>query len=831
MDALDLIAKIKMDISEYEEGLDKAKADAEKSGGGISGAFSKVAAVGGKVMAGFAKVTAVATGAAMAGVGALVKSSVEAYSEYEQLVGGIETLFGAGGKSLQEYADSVGKTVEEAQGEYDKLLSSQKTMLDNASNAFRTAGLSANEYMNTAIGFSGALLKSVGGDTEKAAEQTNMAITDMADQANKYGKSVQEISETYTSLARGNTQTLDNLFGGMFAGTKAGLQEMLTYAEDYRASLGETVSYSADSYADIVSAIHDVSMATGVYGTTALEASTTIQGSLGMLRSAWDNLVTGLGDKNADISALIGNVVDSLVGYTNEAGEEVNGFLDNILPVVENALSAIGTLVQELVPKALDIIPGLITDVLPKLTEAATELVKGLVSALSDNMDTISSVISQVVEALVKLLPDIISLGGQIATTLGSAIMDNLDTILKAAGQILETLLSGVSQNTEKLVSAAVTIIEALAGFISDNANLVISSVVSIAMALIQGVAENAGLLISLGLDIIMAIAQAILDNIDVIIQAVPTIINGLIGGLVAHLPDMVNVWIKLMDTLEIALPQIVDSILAVLPQLLDTIVNYFLGPGLKQTLKASITMFNALVKAAVQIGASVIASIGMLVRNAASTIAGEASYLLQAGQAWFGGLLSGVTNKISEIKTKVTEFLTTLGTSIYNTIKEKVDAAKNWGSDLINNFVNGLKAKWESVKGAVTEVANIIKRLLHFSEPDEGPLKDFHTYAPDMMNLFIKGINDNKNKLYNAVTDAFDFQESITSPELNMMATTTLKGEVAGTSMESSEPTNLTVNVITELDSEVINKKSYKYTLNQLGADTRALKVATGGY
>jgi hypothetical protein len=829
MDVFDLVAKLKMDISEYEEGLDKAKKSAEKSGGGIGGVLSKVASVGGKALVGLTKVTAAAVGAATAGVGALVKSSVEAYGEYEQLVGGIETLFGAGGKSLQEYADSVGKTAEEAQGEYDKLLSTQKTMLDNASNAFRTAGLSANEYMNTTIGFSGALLKSVGGDTEKAAEQTHMAITDMADQANKYGKSVQEISETYTSLARGNTQTLDNLFGGMFAGTKAGLQEMLTYAEDYRASLGETVSYSADSYADIVSAIHDVSMATGVYGTTALEASTTIQGSLGMLSAAWQNLVTGLGDKNADISQLIGNVVDSLVGYTDEAGKHVNGFLDNLLPIIENSLSAIGTLVQKLVPNALDIIPGLITDVLPKLSSAATELVQGMVSALSDNMDTISSVISQVVTSLVKLLPDIIALGGKIATTLGSAIIDNLDIILDAAGQILEMILKGMSENAGKLVDVAVQVIEMLAGFFTDNIDLVVQSAILIVMGIAQGLMDNLDVLLAAAFDICTSLAEAILNNIDVIISAIPPLIQAFVDSLVKFLPKMTEAWVKLMDCIELALPEIIDAILAALPKLMDTLVNYWLGDGFQQTFRASVIMFGALTKALGMAALQIVANIGMFVRGIGSQIAGEAGNILSSAKTMFMGLVNGAASIAGSLGAKVGSLITTAK----NKISEGLSAFTSYGRDMVQNFINGITEKLSALKDKVKSMADTIKSYLHFSEPDVGPLSDFHTYAPDMMDLFMKGIIDNEDKLGRTISDAFDFKDAMTAPEWD---TSRITKSSANTNdynaiKKALGEINITLYNTTEIDGQAIKKDSYKYTVTRMGDETRAVKVAMGGF
>ena len=218
---LELFAKIGMDSSEFDKGLDSAS--------------SKLSSVGSKISKGakvVAKAGAAAIGTATTALTKLTKDSVSSYAEYEQLVGGVKTLFGTGERTIEQYAESMNKSVDEVSADYARLVEAEEFMLDKANNAFATAGLSANQYMETSIGFSGALLKSLEGDTMKAAQLTDLAISDMADQANKYGKTVEDISITYTSLARGNTQTLDNLFGGMFAGTKAGLEEMLEYAEN-----------------------------------------------------------------------------------------------------------------------------------------------------------------------------------------------------------------------------------------------------------------------------------------------------------------------------------------------------------------------------------------------------------------------------------------------------------------------------------------------------------------------------------------------------------------------------------------------------------------------
>ena len=370
-----------MDLQEYEEGLDKASEKAKKSSSSISGAFGKIASGVGTVMKTAVKVTAGAIAGATAGVVALTTQAVKSYAEYEQLTGGIKKLYGNMGMTLDQYADHIGSTAEEAREEWEALEHSQNKVLQNANNAYKTAGLTANQYINSVTGFSSALINSVGKDYEKAGDLADMAMQDIADNANTFGKyTVEELTGVYQALAKGQYMTLDNLNLG-YGGTKEGMQQLIDKANELKRANGEMGDLSIEKFSDMVEAIHLVQNDLNITGTTAREASSTIEGSLNMLKASWGNLVTGLADKNADLDGLMQNVVDSIVGYTDDAGKHVNGVADNIIPVVETALKSIATLIQKLVPEALGLIPTLIKEVLPKLTESATTLVQGLVDA------------------------------------------------------------------------------------------------------------------------------------------------------------------------------------------------------------------------------------------------------------------------------------------------------------------------------------------------------------------------------------------------------------------------------------------------------------------
>ena len=519
MDALDLVAKLKMDIAEYEEGLDKATSKAKKSGGSISSAFGKIATTGVKAFVG--AVTAAGTA-----VGALVKKSVDAYGEYEQLVGGVKTLFTpqeSMGEFIQQL-EEVGVSAEEAARRYN---AGTNAVMENANKAWRTAGLSANEYMDEAISMSASLIQGLGGDTEAAAKIADMAITDMSDNVNKMGTTMEQAQNAYRGLSMGNFMMLDNLKLG-YKGTAA---EMARLINDSKI-MGDEFVATADNVKDIsydkyIEAIHAVQEQMGITGTTAEEAATTIQGSVRMAQSAWTNLVTAMGDKDADLSSYISDFVTS-----------VSTVASTVMPVAKQALEGVGQLVKELGPVIADAIPPLITDTIPSLLEAGVSMIQAILDGIQQN------------------LPAIASGAVKIATMLITSLVGMLPQLLEVGLQLIIELANGISQALPQLIP----------------------TIVEVALQIVKTLIDNLPLLLDAAFTLVTALAEGIIENIDVIIEAIPELVQALVDSLVKFLPQMVEAWIKLMDCLEIALPEIIDAILASLPKLMDTLVNYWLG-------------------------------------------------------------------------------------------------------------------------------------------------------------------------------------------------------------------------------------------------------------
>ena len=437
-----------------------------------------------------AKVGTAAVGAAAAGIVALTKSAVENYAEYEQLVGGVETLFGTSADKVQEYA----------------------------SNAYKTAGLSANEYMETVTSFSASLLQSLGGDTEAAAEYADRAVTDMSDNANKMGTSMEMIQNAYQGFAKQNYTMLDNLKLG-YGGTKEEMARLIKEAAamtDVQKELGIAVDATDMSFGNIVNAISVVQKNMKITGTTADEAGRTIAGSVQSMKSAWTNLVTGLADGNADIGKLVDNLVTTIVG---DGTENNLGVLGNVMPAVKTALSGASRLVSELLPKIVQEIPSIINDNLPILAEAAISIIQSLADGISQNQEklvtTAFSVINTLVTGLLALLPDIIETGLNLVIALAKGIAENLDTLMPA---VVDTIMKIVEILTapdqlSELLDAALVLLLALSEGLIDALPKLVNAAVTLVSGLVQFLLkpENIGKLIGAALQIVLAIVGGLI--------------------------------------------------------------------------------------------------------------------------------------------------------------------------------------------------------------------------------------------------------------------------------------------------------------------------------
>ena len=577
-------AYAEIDKSQYET-AENSKSDAKKFAQNWENAGKNISDVADKIKSGLAtaaKVGTAAITAAATGIVALTKASVQNYAEYEQLVGGVETLFGTGGKSIQEYALSVGKSVEEVQNEYDKLAASQQKVLDNAANAYRTAGMSANEYMETVTSFSASLLQSLDGDTEAAAEYANMAITDMSDNANKMGTSMEMIQNAYNGFAKQNYTMLDNLKLG-YGGTKEEMQRLLERAEELSG-----FEYDISSYADIVQAIHVVQDEMGITGTTAAEASQTISGSLASAKAAWSNLVTGVADDNADMGQLIDNFVGSVGTAFENLLPRIKVVFGKLGEIAKQGFTAIYNKFREFMDNCgiLDefdaIVAGITTaftkvkNVFTTVWNKANEVFPKVKKSVTDSFDRIKEVLQPAIDFLGNIIEKIKEYFES-----GEAAEDITNTL----SSVIEFLGNGLSALSDFLA----TVVEKIASFVtwlsegSTGADILLSVITGLTAALIAHEvatkAVTAATLIMEGAQKAITVAQAALNAV---MNANPfVLIATLIAGVVTALitlwntnEDFRNAVIKIWDGIKNAFSTAWDFI----KNVFGTVGDFFSG-------------------------------------------------------------------------------------------------------------------------------------------------------------------------------------------------------------------------------------------------------------
>lgn len=442
------------------------------------------------------------------------KQAVQSYAQYEQLVGGVDTLFGESSKKVQEYA----------------------------SNAYKTSGMSANQYMETVTSFSASLISSLDGDTAKASEVANRAIVDMSDNANKMGTDISMIQNAYQGFAKQNYTMLDNLKLG-YGGNKTEMERLIADASkmtDVQKELGITVAEGDMSFANIANAISVVQKNMGLMGTTASEASGTISGSTGSMKSAWENLVTGIADDNANFDVLVNNLVESIVGKDGEGG-----FINNMLPRIQTALDGIVTMVVSLTETLL-----------PKVVEIGSNLITSLVSSISEN------------------LPALLSSASTIINTLISAIFDLLPTLMPVAISLLETLVSSILENLPMILEAGIMLIVSLAEGVASMLPDLIPLAINAVLNLVDTLLDNIDLIIDAGIALIIGLADGLIVSIPILLDKIPVIISKLIGAIVGNLPKLLAMGVELVVKLGAGLIMAIPNLILQVPALITAIVG-----------------------------------------------------------------------------------------------------------------------------------------------------------------------------------------------------------------------------------------------------------------
>ena len=504
---------LKMDIQMFADG--KVVIDTDLNTKEFESGLSKMGSLAKSGFSAMATGVLAVSGTIATGLTAIVGAGVKSYADLEQNLGGIETLF---------------------KGSAD-------TVIKNAEQAYKTAGISANTYMENVTSFSASLLQSLGGDTEAAAKISDMAMRDMSDNANKMGTDMETIIATYQSLARGNYAMLDNLKLG-YGGTKEELQRLIDDVNAFKEANGEAGDLTIDSYSDIIEAIHTVQENMDITGTTAKEAATTITGSMNMAKAAWDNFLSGSGD--------------------------IDEFVDAGIIAIENLARG----VSEVAPSIFDGLIELFERLVPEIPKALSTALPGVISATNDILNSLISIFPQFITTIEESAPMIIEAFLGLITNITNVILENLPQIFQLGIDLIVQFINGISSQLPVLIPQIVSTIITMFGMISNPENLdkIAEAGVNLLMALIKGIINSIPALIQnsditlkallnvftgggvlmfqIGLALIKALANALLDAASYPINAAKDIIKKIINSIKSGIKDIGNVGKDLINGL-----------------------------------------------------------------------------------------------------------------------------------------------------------------------------------------------------------------------------------------------------------------------------------------
>lgn len=677
-----------------------------------------------------AKVGAAAVGAAATAIGAISSQAVAGFARNEQLVGGIETLFGAQGMSLEQYAQSVGKSTEAVTEKYNMLMEAQTEALKNADQAYITAGMSANNYMETISGFAASLKQSTENEKE-AVDVANMAVTDMADNSAKMGTSMQSIQNAYQGFAKQNYMMLDNLKLG-YGGTKTEMERLL---KDATALSG--VEYDISNLSDVYNAIHVIQENLGITGTTAKEAMFTIEGSANATKAAWENVLVAIAKGEG--------LEDSLNGLTTAlfGGKNGGGLLNNIIPRIKTTMEGVGNFIVKAVPLLTAKIPDMVNAIFPELLKSALTLVgmlaaelPGVLSILaSTTLDVVHSVLSQVSGAI-----------------LGYDMFDDLSSFMDGIMDILsERIPSFVSTGVDWLIGLFQGFGDG--GVLSENISLIFESI-------LIGLSEGLPQILEKGIELVTFFVNGILESYPSIIVTIGDILNQLISFIMENMPMFMEQGIAMIASLADGLlnnaPTIISTMVDVILSLIENILNH-----LPEFLQKGQEIISKLIEGIVEKTPEILTTILDLIVEIIGKIAEKLPEFLTKGGEIIGQLIKGIVDMIPDVVEGTLDIINSIFDAFANV---------DWlelGSQVVNGLVAGLadgaSAIWDAATDAASNAFNAACDFLGINSPsklgryigrmfDAGIAEDLEDNAPiDEAKNMVKSVYDSAR---NAVRD-----------------------------------------------------------------------------
>lgn len=659
--------------------------------GGSGAAKSALSSIGGAaVTAG--KLAVAGLGALAGAVSAVGGAALNAYADYEQLSGGVETLFGSSASTLKGYADE----------------------------AYRTAGMSANQYMTQATSFAASLVQSVGGDTAKAAEYANMAMIDMSDNVNKMGSDMQSVQDAYQGFAKQNFTMLDNLKLG-YGGTKEEMQRLIADANKLRAEQGKTADLTIDSYADIVEAIHTVQEEMGITGTTAKEASTTISGSIGMAKAAWTNFLTGLGRDDVDFSQLTNQLLESIGAVAKNVAPRVAIIGKSIIQAFPSVLSGLGSVLAPIVSEALSTAWNIAVQALAGLGiklptvdssqfMAAFQQVASFVGAAIDGIkgavSTLASAFAPAFAAMQAALAPIIA-------QVSSALLPALSVLGAALGNLAAAVLPVISaaiQAMAPVIATAIGAVVSLASTISTGLAPVINGIASLIQAVLPVIQQ---LFTQWGASI-QAVVSAAFTFVESVVTSAMNVINAVIGTVLALIKgDWEGVWSGVLNILQVVwdgMIATVQSCIQLVSSTIDSALSFIKGvwnsawSALGSFLDSA---WDGFVSAVTGGNEQVMSILGGLPGKIIGLFADAGSWLIDSGRALLQGFADGVMGAVGWVGDQISGALGTIrGLFPFSPAKEGPFSGRGYttysGKALMRDWAKGMASEESVVRKTV---------------------------------------------------------------------------------------------------------------------------------
>ena len=795
MDLFELVAKITLDSSEYERNVSKASSSFGKMGNKIKKGLSVIM-----------KASATALAAAGVTAGKVLFESVQQYSEFEQMVGGVRKLYGNMGMTLEEYAKDQGKTTGAVKAEWIKLEEAQNLVLKNSREAYKTAGMSANEYMRTATSFSASLITSLDGDTVEAARLTDVAMRAISDNWNTFGGDMGMISGAFQGFAKQNYMMLDNLKLG-YGGTKTEMQRLIKDANEYAKTQGKAADLTISKFSDIVEAIELIQEKQHIAGTTEREAQTTIQGSLNMTKKAWENLQTGLSDPDADVGKLVDGVVESAVFAA-----------ENIFPTVERALTSLSTSLAKAAPKLGQEAVKLTGNVLPELVSAAVDMLESVVDTLISNADMLIdagiSIVKTLVAGIGRMAPTLLqgafTIISELAIGLGQALPVLLPEVANIISQLLITLTS--PNNVMMLVNGAIVLVQGLADGFFKARGVLIQALPAILQNVVNAIIQAAPQMMIAATELMVQLTTGFIEQIPLILNELPQIIKIIAQGLIDQFPMLLEAGKGMAKSLwdgfkglfsdgkkgaDVSEAVSFDAVGKKAQTAASTITDAFSTVGqnpidVSAATGTATTQIQAFADAATQASSTVsttFSTMGTEISNSISSATSSGtdwSAVVSSAQsaatsikaAWkavpadFRNMVKKIQDAFVSLPTYVQEKFTTAASyavsawsnvpaefaAIWQLIKYqfRTSEAYQWGLDMMNNFTRGVHEGRDALIKELTAIAQESKDILGHSTPKKGPMKDDDLWTVHMMDNFISGIESKRGELQTALSTTY---------------------------------------------------------------------------